>query len=387
MNVTSATPAGAASTVPIMVSASLDSPVVSNPPMFQGVEAAVSYLNANGGLHGHHIRLIKCDNKNTPNLEVACARQAVSTKVIALVGSNFETNPTGVKAILGKGGVPNIAPVGGTPTLADAPTDFDIWSFLGTRASIGQAMGTRTCKTGTGVAVNVPIANLSVDYVKVGMKTGGVKPVTTVEVPISATGYAPAIEQLTSLKATCVFPVIVETQYLPYFQALQSAGSKVRNFVPSVGFPTEALKTIGAAGSKNTVETSTYLTPLANSSTPQVRLFMKEMKKYQPGAHTDGESENSWVSVMTLNQVTKGLTKWTAAGVLNAIRHASHVNVGFGVPTLNFTKKNPTPKLSAIYDTKYHIHIVKSGTQFSDTNTILTVESTLKKMTLTATGK
>ncbi|HVX21916.1 MAG TPA: ABC transporter substrate-binding protein [Acidimicrobiales bacterium] len=380
--VSTATAGAAGGTVVVMASASVNSSVVSNPPMIQGAQAAVSYLNAHGGLHGHHIKLIVCDNKNTPNLEVACARQAVATKVVALVGANFETNATSVVSVLTPAGIPVVSPIDGNPAEFKAPTYFNLWSQVGTKVAIGLAMGQKKCKSGAGVALNVPIANLGVTFMKQGQETAGVKTTTTVEVPIQTTDFSPTVEQLSSLGVTCSFPLIVETQYVPYFQALQSAGSKVKNFIPAVGFNTGSLKTIGAQGASGTIFTSPYLTPSASSSTPQVRTFMQGMHKYQPSATPDSEAENSWVAVMILNQATKGLNKWTAASVLGALRKDAHVNVGFGIPTLNFTKKNPTPKVASIYDTAYHLHVVKGITQ-TDTNTIVTVESTLKKVTFT----
>src|SRR5437867_1744571 len=65
-------------------------------------KAAVRGWNSRGGLHGHKLELVYCNDKNDPNLGIACARQMVKEKVIAVVGGGAFASGAQITAILGK---------------------------------------------------------------------------------------------------------------------------------------------------------------------------------------------------------------------------------------------------------------------------------------------
>ncbi|MDH6136818.1 ABC-type branched-subunit amino acid transport system substrate-binding protein [Kitasatospora sp. MAA4] len=95
-------------------------------------EAIGRDVNAKGGLNGHHLRVVTCNEHNTVDGGTACVKQAVDDKVIAVIGSyslNSESLLPGLEAAripyLGGYGLsaaefssPLSYPVaGGTPTL------------------------------------------------------------------------------------------------------------------------------------------------------------------------------------------------------------------------------------------------------------------------------
>src|SRR4051812_22215869 len=51
-----------------------------------GVEAHVKVLNETGGVAGHEIDVVVCNDNFDPNTAAACARQAVDEGVVAIVG-------------------------------------------------------------------------------------------------------------------------------------------------------------------------------------------------------------------------------------------------------------------------------------------------------------
>ena len=59
------------------------------------------WINDRGGINGHPLEVITCDDQNDPNKLVACGREAVSKKVVAIVGS-FTINADKVMPLLEK---------------------------------------------------------------------------------------------------------------------------------------------------------------------------------------------------------------------------------------------------------------------------------------------
>lgn len=73
-------------------------------------KGAVRGVNKRGGLDGHQVQLVFCNEAMTPNKAVACARQMVQDKVLAVVGSFVITAESTTNEILRSAGIPNIGP-------------------------------------------------------------------------------------------------------------------------------------------------------------------------------------------------------------------------------------------------------------------------------------
>ena len=64
----------------------VSSPEFSLPSIPAGAQIAVNDLNSAGGIDGHKVVLIVCNDQNNPNTAAQCAREAIKDKVTALVG-------------------------------------------------------------------------------------------------------------------------------------------------------------------------------------------------------------------------------------------------------------------------------------------------------------
>ena len=62
------------------------------------------WTNAHGGIKGHKVNVVFCDTKGTPTDAAACAREAVSNKAVAVVGS-FNFTGDALMPILSKSNV------------------------------------------------------------------------------------------------------------------------------------------------------------------------------------------------------------------------------------------------------------------------------------------
>jgi branched-chain amino acid transport system substrate-binding protein len=104
----------AATGTPIKIGALVGAQGLGLQNLDKSVNAAASYFNAKGGIHGHPIEIVTCDDTGTPESETACANKFVSEKVSAAV-ARYATNETAFLPALEAAGipfVPNVALTG-----------------------------------------------------------------------------------------------------------------------------------------------------------------------------------------------------------------------------------------------------------------------------------
>lgn len=74
-------------TLTVMTFAPEDSKATNMPGMPGMAKAYERWINSKGGINGHKLRVLTCNEKNTAPGAGACARQAIAEKAIAVVGS------------------------------------------------------------------------------------------------------------------------------------------------------------------------------------------------------------------------------------------------------------------------------------------------------------
>jgi hypothetical protein len=87
-----------------MAEAGVDTPQGSFPGALAAAQGAAMAINKAGGINGHPIDVITCNNENTPAGATKCAEQAVAQKVAADVGEDPYGPVTG--PIFAKAGIP-----------------------------------------------------------------------------------------------------------------------------------------------------------------------------------------------------------------------------------------------------------------------------------------
>src|ERR1700729_1198500 len=65
------------STITVGSAISVNSPILNDGERKAGIEAAISDINAAGGVNGHQLKFDFCDTEYSANMEIDCARQMV----------------------------------------------------------------------------------------------------------------------------------------------------------------------------------------------------------------------------------------------------------------------------------------------------------------------
>jgi branched-chain amino acid transport system substrate-binding protein len=117
---------GSAAKVGIIIDGTSSGAIGSAALVQQGAEMGVAYANAyKGGLNGHAINLVVCQNQETPAGGQACANQMVQDKVVAVVLPFTGQGATEVPTIT-KAGIPYITLSGASNQELATPGAYDL---------------------------------------------------------------------------------------------------------------------------------------------------------------------------------------------------------------------------------------------------------------------
>src|ERR1700677_1225853 len=131
----------------IMQMAPPSNPATGN--IFDGTTVAAAAINARGGVDGHPIKVIDCDDGapfSDPNDTAQCASQAVQDHVLAMVG-NFSLFTSNIYASLQPASIANIGGLPSTSVDNTNPLSYPVQpDNTTTYAGIGLMLGRQKCK-------------------------------------------------------------------------------------------------------------------------------------------------------------------------------------------------------------------------------------------------
>ncbi|MER5739445.1 MULTISPECIES: ABC transporter substrate-binding protein [unclassified Streptomyces] len=95
------------------------------PGMPAMAQAYARWVNSQGGIDGHELRVLTCNEQNTPTGAAACARRAVHENAVAVVGS-YSQNGRAFMAPLEAAGIPYIGGYGVTEDEFTSPLSYPV---------------------------------------------------------------------------------------------------------------------------------------------------------------------------------------------------------------------------------------------------------------------
>jgi len=308
----------------IQVESAVDTQAANYPGVFSGAKAAAKAVNDRGGVNGRPLKLITCNDQLTPNGAAACARKAISNKVVAQTGLGVLTPVT--LPILRKAGIPvsqwsvnqsdvsaeGVYPVGAGGTV----TEYVGLPFAAKRAG---------AKSAAIVVADFPGVLEGVEGQKKAAESIGLKITKEVTTSLTQTNLAPAVQQLAASKPDAVLMSVAA----PQIPALLTAARAI-NFRPTwvaVGsFTPSALE----AASKLTDDLWLSLAAPAFvaddfSDIPAVVQYREEMNAQEESGDKDAGKENrdavtfhSWASLHAMALALEDVKGTISAKTLTA---------------------------------------------------------------------
>jgi ABC-type branched-subunit amino acid transport system substrate-binding protein len=365
--------------IKLMALGAINAPGFSLPSIPVGTQVAINRINAAGGINGHRLTLITCNDQNNPNDATDCAREAITDKVAAVVGglSIFDLD---IIPYLKQAGIPWIGEA--TP---DDYTSSNMF-LLGDEGvpayvAIGETLVQQGCKK-IAIVLSAESVPAYATEITAGVTAAGhgATVVGTYTPPATNPDWASIVAALRSAGADCIGAGTGPTESGPLITAVD-AGSPLKMVFLTGGTPSSLLTQLGAAAD-GIMGVSGYLPE--TSTQGAVPYLVKKSKALAPTVPFDGFTEHGYASVMVFAQAAKGLKTITSATIMKALPKIHGYNTGLG-PIVSF-QKPPVAAYPRLFNPYYYVYIDKKSNFYLKQKTRINASAGLRLLNPATTG-
>jgi branched-chain amino acid transport system substrate-binding protein len=297
----------------------------------QGAKMAVAYANAYAnGINGHKIKLVICENNETPSGGQTCANQMVQDGVVAVVVPFTGEGATEVPTIT-KAGIPYITLSGASTEELTTTGAFDLTggfpADLGAIALQAKAHGYKKVAF---LVSNVPAAIQGAQVLgSLVFKKAGVG-FQVIPVNPGTADMTPQLQTAVSGGASAIGIVGDVTLCSSFLQGYQTLALKLPKYVLSTCQDPSILN----SPTLDKVLQGSYITTTTTASSKDRALYAAITKKYAPKVNPNPDDSANQASgllpVLSLLAIMKGSTgPVTAATVMQRITTATNVVLPF----------------------------------------------------------
>lgn len=320
------------SPVTIMVTGQLQAASFQFPDMTVGAEAAAAKVNAAGGVNGHQLKIISCNDGGNTTQAAQCAQQAVNAHVIAAVGFSLAA-PTLLNIFKAN----NIAWINDAVSPQEMtfdnsfPVDVPSALFFGAAA---QYLAQHGCKV-EGVSYLGSAALSAATVAAAGAKLDAAKTVQADLDPTQA-DYAPNVSSLLSHGAKCLDPALGNLTMPRYMTAVRTLAPTIPIAGPDNLVASDVLSQLGATVNGMRVFSNG---PPMDSTDAATRAFVAAMHTQDPSVAITDKGLMTWNAVNIVAQAAAAHPSQalTSANILSALSALTDAKLNDG-QTLNFTK-------------------------------------------------
>ncbi len=291
--------------IKIMQIGTFESPSLSLTDAKAGLDAHVQAINDAGGLNGREIDVIFCNDAFDANKGAACARQAVTDGVVAVVGAASSQAPAALP-ILEEAGIPWLAGAGsGGPIEGTSPVSYPIHG--GTQSmqvGMGRLLADKGAETVAVIVADAAAAYAAADDIKHGAEAGGASSYRILA-PLGAPDFSAVASSALAKDPDAVAVASTATDAPRIIQAVRQAGFTGNISTLANIFKPADQEALGDAA--DSVFVTSSLSPVTSTDVSQVSEFLEAMEKYHPEAVTDNGSLGTWTAITFLAGIVEQL--------------------------------------------------------------------------------
>ncbi|MET0931001.1 MAG: ABC transporter substrate-binding protein [Aeromicrobium sp.] len=305
------------------------------PEEFEGVQAAVKYINDNGGINGHPVKAEQCLTDYSVDQSTACVNKAIKDPAyVALVGSIF-TEGAATNPLLEKAKLPNIGAFALTPVDYSSPSFFPVGiGALESTAAASILFNDLGLKKIGAYSVKTAGSDTAIAAIDGLLKGKGLKLEQNVVVDAGKQDITAEVSK--ALDGTDGVIMSVEPLTTAKFLKTQiTLGSKTPIAFPSLVAPPAVLKTVG--GSLDNVYVATSFMPPGTDG-EGVKTFEKQMKDFGVKGVPAEFHQYGWSALQLLVAAAGSDKTITRESLWNNLNKLSSFEIkGFSAPE-DFTK-------------------------------------------------
>ncbi|RYJ28036.1 putative lipoprotein [Streptomyces sp. L-9-10] len=356
------------------------------PGMPAMAKAYARWVNASGGIDGHELRVLTCNERNDTAGAAECARRAVKEKAVAVVGS-YSQHGREFMAPLEAASIPYL---GGYGVTEEEFTSFLSYPVNGGQATLLAGNGlqlARNCEKTALVRPDTITGDDQPELLNSGLAKGNRGPATDIRAAEDATDYTKAstLAREGAGDGGCVTAVLgdrTET-FFDSYRRLPEDGRDIRvsSVLGSVGQPL-----INRTGGKDGPFEDAYLTgwyPVA--SDPAWKPMRDVIDKYAFGDNdidpTDPGAQTTWIAYTALKAVIESVNSdvITSGKIADSLDRGVRVDTGGLTPPLRWRYEDMlgTPGFPRIVNGNVTFQVVRDGRLVAERKGFANVGQTL----------
>jgi ABC-type branched-subunit amino acid transport system substrate-binding protein len=318
-------------------------------------------INNAGGINGHEVVVVPCNEGADPNKAADCARKAVDEGVSAVVGG-FSANGDTIMPILEKAGIPWIAPPVISAAELSSKLSYPIVPGVIAQAGLGAKAAQDGCDKVANVMYDLPSSGSVKELGNVGLASDGHAPATVVPVPPTTTDFSSIAQEISDYD--CAIMSIPSGPLTGVAAAGASLGSKTKYYAFPGTLTDSAISQAG--GALDNAVTMSPFPPAGDPVWDEAKKIVGDMSSEENGGWSYMSYQSTWVGYQLLAEVLKDSDDVSATGVKAAFDAASAVDgLGF-TPELDFTQEFPAPGMNRIFNTLVMFHDIEDGALHQD---------------------
>ncbi|MBT2539227.1 ABC transporter substrate-binding protein [Streptomyces sp. ISL-44] len=352
---------GSAGTLTVMTFAPEDTKATNMPGMPGMAKAYERWVNSKGGINGRKLRVLTCNEKNTPSGAADCARKAIDEKAVAVVGS-YSQHGRAFMAPLEAEGIPFIGGYGVSSEEFQSTLSYPVNGGQPVLlAGAGHQLG-RACAQVSLVRPDTLAGDSMPILLNAGLKANKIPDASDIRAAedsadfsaqarealadtaaITAAGSSKEKEKEKEKAKGCVTAVLGERTET-FFDAFRRADSQNRKPQISSVLGSVSQSLVDRTGGKESPFEGAYLTswyPVATDPLWEpMRKVISDFAFGDDGVDPDDSgTQTTWIAYTVLNDVLKRFKPdedITGRKVTRALNQAESVNTGGLTPDLSW---------------------------------------------------
>ena len=347
--------------VTVMTMSTYDTDTLNAKVVLDIAQGAVVQINNAGGIGGHELKLITCNDSADPNKAADCARQAVDQGVAAMVGG-FTANGDAVMPILEQAGIPWFAPPGISAAELSSSDSYPITSGVLGLAGLGQMAANDGCDKVASVNYDLPSAGAISQLVDLALTNAGHEKSTLIKVPPTTTDFSSLAQDVSDYD--CAVVGTPPQPLLGIAAAGAQLGMKTKFYVVPGGLTDTVAENGGAS-----VEGAKTLSNFPAADDPiwdEAKKYVGDLKDEENGGWSALYFQNTWVAFRTLLSLVKNNTDFSAAGIKATLDATTQVDTDGFAPPFSFAEDFPAPGLNRVFNYSELTFEIKGGKLVQD---------------------
>jgi ABC-type branched-subunit amino acid transport system substrate-binding protein len=353
-----------------LVAPGAGSPVVNSQASVSADLAYIRATNAHGGIDGHPLKLIYCNDKNDPNLTISCAQKMISSHVIMLAGGDT-LDGAQLTTYMNKAGIPEVGQLVYDATSLNSPNEFIMTSTEPGYVVVMGWLAKHHVKVSMLGSDNSTASQL---YAGLTAATASLKNpwISQTLVPPTVPDMHPYVSSALKGNPGAIQSFLGIPQDPQVVSILGQMHSKVK-WVTAAGVSSAA----GAAAQGETADIQNMISfgnilPLQDTKNQLISLFLSQMASYHKAtgdsysvlAQQSSGTFTGWLSLWVLQKLVDegklNANHLTSATVMHAFQTVKNINMAGVMPPWTPNAKGPQYE-ARISDPYYYIWTFTNG--------------------------